>query len=288
MPAGLSVGLRCLLVGAVSAGGALALASPASASSAASPASTGGQGTVQTDVGITVTLSDTQLHWARRILAVVKMHPGLHSEDERKRAADIALMTALTESALNMYANSNNPESLRLQHDAVGSDHGSVGLFQQQVGGAINSTADWGTTAQCMDVEYSTRNFLDHLTGFDWTSYSNWDAAQKVQGSFDPTGGNYRRNDTLAIATRKMLWAATQAAGAAAAVKLPKPTTTPTSIQPQRGHGVIGTYLVQRGDSLTRIAARDPHPRVTVASLANLNRLANPDLIYVGQALLIG
>ena len=279
MSARLSNVLRCVLVGAVSAGGALALAGPASAS----PVSTGDHRPVRVDTGMAVALTNTQLYWARRIIAVVRKYPRLFTEDQRKRAADIALMTALTESALFMYANSNNPESLRLPHDRVGSDHGSVGLFQQQVGGAINSTADWGSTAQCMDVEYSTRAFLDRLTEFDWTNYSNWAAAQRVQGSFDPTGGNYQRNDSLAIATRMALWDATRSAGAIA-VKLdarPEATSSPTA------HGVIASHRVQLGDNLTQIAARLPS-RVTVASLAKLNHLKDPDLIYVGQVLRTG
>jgi hypothetical protein len=51
-----------------------------------------------------------------------------------------------------MYANSHNQRSLQLPHDRVGHDHGSVGLFQQQVGGAPDSTANWGTTDELMNV----------------------------------------------------------------------------------------------------------------------------------------
>lgn len=241
-----------------------------------------------------VTLNATQQGWARRIIAQVKAYPGFKDDDHRMRATDIALETALTESALHMYANGNNQQSLTLPHDAVGWDHGSVGLFQQQVGGAVNSTANWGTTAQCMDVVYSTRKFLDHLTVFNWTAMTNWAAAQKVQGSFDPSGGNYKRNDPLAIATRKALWASTPPAGTTpkppgaakppigTAVK-PKPKPPPRPV-----HGVIGTVRVQRGDNLTRIAHRYPQQWVTAASIAKLNKLKNPNMIYVGQVLLIG
>lgn len=281
--------LRCLWVGALSAGGMLALASPAAASTVASTVPAGSQRTAQVESGMPATLSSTQLYWATRIIAVVKAQPGLSSEDQRKRAADIALMTALTESTLHMYANTNNPESLRLPHDRVGSDHASIGLFQQQVGGAANSTADWGTTVQCMDVEHSTRSFLHQLTGFPWTSYNNWAAAQKVQGSFDPTGGNYRRNERLAIATRTMLWTLTSPAGAAA-VTPPKPAANrePKPTRRPRLHGRIETYRVRRGDNLTLIAARHPRRRVTVASLTTLNHVNNPDRIYTGQMLTLG
>ena len=67
----------------------------------------------------------------------------------------IALMTVLQESRLNMYANSNNPESLSLPHDTVGSDHDSVGLFQQR--------DSWGSTADRMDATRSAQLFFERL-----------------------------------------------------------------------------------------------------------------------------
>jgi hypothetical protein len=236
---------------------------------------------------VSVYLSDTQRGWARRIIAEVKaVKPPFYDEDHFKRAADIALMTALTESALYMYANGNNPASLRIRHDRVGWDHGSVGLFQQQVGGAVNSTANWGTTAQCMDPHYSTVKFLHALQSFRWTHYTNYNAAQKVQGSFDPTGGNYRRNEPLAVAIRKAYWASTPAAGAHPPAPKPPAGKPPTPKPP--ASGVIGTVRVQRGDTLSGIAKRYWQSWVTAASIAKLNHLTNPDRIYVGQVLLIG
>jgi hypothetical protein len=104
-----------------------------------------------------VTLTATQQRYALGIIAAVQ------ARGWPQRAAVIAIETALTESGLRMYANGNNPASLALPHDAVGWDHGSVGLFQQQVGGAVNSTANWGTTAQLMDPEISAAKFLDRL-----------------------------------------------------------------------------------------------------------------------------
>lgn len=56
-----------------------------------------------------------------------------------------------------MYANGHNQRSLQLPHDRVGWDHGSAGLFQQQVGGAPESTANWGTTDELMNAVTSTR-----------------------------------------------------------------------------------------------------------------------------------
>lgn len=64
----------------------------------------------------------------------------------------------------------------------------------------------------------------------------------------------------------------------------PKPTTTP---KPTATPGQFPTtipYIVQRGDTLSRIA---DSLETTVAELAALNHLKNPDRIYVGQRLLI-
>lgn len=48
--------------------------------------------------------------------------------------------------------------------------------------------------------------------------------------------------------------------------------------------GVCATYIVQRGDWLARIAA---HFGVSASSIAALNRLSNPNLLFVGMRLLI-
>lgn len=64
----------------------------------------------------------------------------------------------------------------------------------------------------------------------------------------------------------------------------PKPTVTP---KPTATPGECPTtipYIVQRGDTLSRIA---DSLETTVAELAALNHLKNPDRIYVGQRLLI-
>lgn len=92
----------------------------------------------------------------------------------------VALMTVLQESRLNMYANSGNAESLTLPHDAVGSDHDSVGLFQQR--------DSWGTTADRMDASTSAGLFFERLG--PWMSAhpgaSRGEAAQGVQVSAFP------------------------------------------------------------------------------------------------------
>lgn len=147
-------------------------------------------------------LSRRQMYWAEKIVARVKSKG--HSGDVGLRAADIALATALTESALWMYANRHNPTSLNLPHDKVGGDHGSVGLFQQQVGGATNSTANWGTTRELMDVNISTDKFLDALFNRSWKGRTNGQLAQSVQGSAFPD--RYAEYDSWSVGLRKALW----------------------------------------------------------------------------------
>lgn len=59
--------------------------------------------------------------------------------------------------------------------------------------------------------------------------------------------------------------------------------SVPTPSKPQPNAG--GTYTVVRGDTLSGIAARYG---TTVAALASLNGISNPNLIYVGQVLRLG
>jgi len=217
----------------------------------------------------TLDLTATQIKHALGIIAACKARKLPH--DQRKRLADIALETALTESGLRMYANVNNPESLRLAHDAVGSDHGSVGLFQQQVGGAVNSTADWGTTAELMDPEVSTRKFLNALLRLDWIPMTNWAAAQAVQHSAFSDGSNYRSNDSHAIAIRKRLWGSAVPA--------------PHSVHPAtRVHVVVPgdtLFSIARawGTSLRAVEAANPlagHPAGNFDNIRPGDRIVHP------------
>ena len=65
----------------------------------------------------------------------------------------VALMAALQESKLKVYANSRVPESMSYPHEAVGRDHDSVNLFQQRPGA-------WGSVRQLMDVGFSIGMFF--------------------------------------------------------------------------------------------------------------------------------
>ncbi|MGD9526393.1 MAG: C40 family peptidase [Dehalococcoidia bacterium] len=96
-----------------------------------------------------------------------------------QRAQVIAVATAMQESTLKVYANSDVPESLQLPHEAVGSDHDSVGLFQQRAG--------WGSVADRMDPKASAKLFYEKLLALaDWASMPVAAAAQAVQVSAFP------------------------------------------------------------------------------------------------------
>lgn len=180
-------------------------------------------------------LTARQLSHAKQIVAAIK-GMGL-SDNQAQRACDIALATALVESNLTVYANGNNPESLRLPHEAIGWDHGSVGIYQQQVGGAKNSTADWGNTWECMDVAHSTRHFVKVLLSRNWRHMGNGEAAQSVQGSAFPD--RYQERDAQAIKIRKALW-------------LIPPAKVSTHKPVERKHI---PYIVKNGDTMGHIAA---------------------------------
>jgi murein DD-endopeptidase MepM/ murein hydrolase activator NlpD/endonuclease/exonuclease/phosphatase family metal-dependent hydrolase len=71
--------------------------------------------------------------------------------------------------------------SMSLPHDAVGSDHGSLGIFQQQ-------WPWWGTMRQLMDPTVSARLFYRALVRVPgWQRLPVTDAAQRVQHSAYPT-----------------------------------------------------------------------------------------------------
>lgn len=113
-----------------------------------------------------------------------------YTEREARRCARLAIMCAMDESSLRVLANRNVPESMSIAHDGLGSDHASVGLFQQQVPG-------WGTAKECMDVRHSTRHFLTVLRDKGqcppFRGAPLWERVQAVQVSATADGSNYRR-----------------------------------------------------------------------------------------------
>ena len=97
--------------------------------------------------------------------------------------AKIGVATTLVEAGdpQKMWANKAVPGSLSYRHDAVGSDHDSVGLFQQRQQG-------WGTLAQRMSPFESAGLFFDAmLRKFpQWQSMDPGAVAQGVQVSAFP------------------------------------------------------------------------------------------------------
>lgn len=104
---------------------------------------------------------------------------------ESPRAAEIALMTAITESGLN---------------DDPGGLGGAIGLFQQ-------TPPVWGTASQILDPAYAAGAFVKRLLAAPgWQTMPPWQAAQAVQasGAGSPSsplnplpgalGGNYEVN----------------------------------------------------------------------------------------------
>ena len=98
-----------------------------------------------------------------------------------KRAAVIAVATAMQESQLYNLASDAIPESMRYPHQGTGADHDSVGLFQQR------SSVGWGPVRALMRPEYAATQFLAALRNVPgWQRMQLTYAAQAVQYSAFP------------------------------------------------------------------------------------------------------
>jgi hypothetical protein len=115
------------------------------------------------------------------------------------RGIQIAFATVFVESNWKMYANSKVPESLKLPHDAVGSDHDSVGLFQQR-------TPMWGPPSVLMDPAKSAGLFYDRLVKMNYndTARSPGSFAADIQRPAAQYRGRYdeRFGDAVALYNR--------------------------------------------------------------------------------------
>jgi hypothetical protein len=112
--------------------------------------------------------------------AAVIVQVGL-AQKMSKRALIVAIATAMQESDLYNLASDVLPESFEYAHQGSGSDHDSVGLFQQR------PSTGWGTIAQIMRPPYAAQAFyraLREVTG--WENMSLSEAAQAVQVSAFP------------------------------------------------------------------------------------------------------
>jgi len=144
-------------------------------------------------VGAVLSLSGEQAGNARVIVAAAKAL-GLP-----RQAAAIAVMTGRQESGLLVLANPAVPGSADHPHQGSGSDHDSVGLFQQR------PSQGWGTVGQLMDPGYAATTFLRSLVQVPgWQHQPMWQAAQAVQRSADGTA--YAQWAALGTAVAGALW----------------------------------------------------------------------------------
>lgn len=122
-------------------------------------------------------LDAVQSGHARTIIARVKAN-GFPAANQ-KRACQVAIATARQESVIRILANTKVAESYNYPHDGVGSDHDSVGIFQQRPG--------WGSVKDRMNAATSADLFLAALKRVsNWPSLTIAQAAQKVQVSCCP------------------------------------------------------------------------------------------------------
>ena len=120
-------------------------------------------------------LSQVQMNNAKHIV-VAGQEMGLP-----KRAMVIAIATSLQESQLHNLASTVIPESYNYTNEGQGSDHDSVGLFQQR------PSAGWGSVPELMNPNYSAKAFYNGLVRVGgWDSMPLTYAAQAVQVSAFP------------------------------------------------------------------------------------------------------
>ncbi|HEY5247335.1 MAG TPA: NlpC/P60 family protein, partial [Dermatophilaceae bacterium] len=158
------------------------------------------------------------------------------------QAALIALMVGLTESGLRVLTNPNGPAGNAFPHDGVGSDHASLGIFQQQPW--------WGTAAQRMEPVASTNLFLDRLLSLPhWQTTAPWQAAQSVQASAFSDGSNFRAqiDPAVGILNAVKSGSAAQRCGGSG---LGQPPPGPTG-----RHGLPAGYTTPAGTSPAAAAA---------------------------------
>lgn len=108
-----------------------------------------------TDYNGTHTLGAKQVQNAAGVIASAAQYPGI--DDDLMLGA---IVCALVESVMWIYANTTNyPETAGYDYDRDGSDHDSVGLFQQR------PSYGWGTPLTSMQIEPSTKSFFGGPNG---------------------------------------------------------------------------------------------------------------------------
>jgi hypothetical protein len=125
-------------------------------------------------------LDSTQSKNARDIISEVK------KENVGKQGCLASIATALTESSILIYANKGVPESMKYHHDAVGSDHDSIGIFQQRA-------SIYKSVADDMDAAKSAGQFIQGMKAVSgWEHKNIGDLCQDVQKSAYPD--RYEKN----------------------------------------------------------------------------------------------
>jgi cell wall-associated NlpC family hydrolase len=193
--------------------------------------------------------------------------------DENTHAAQIAVMTAMTESGL---------------HNLDHRDRDSLGLFQQR------PSQGWGTPAQLMDPTYAANAFVERLIGVPgWQSMPPWLAAQAVQHSAFADGSNYQPNwkpagqiVAAALANGNQPGSCGQGAGGLAgptsAHGLPAGYQIPPGTPPEH-HAVVAFTLAQLGKPYVWGAAGPDSFDCSGLTMAAWGSVGIPLLHYTGD-----
>ena len=182
--------------------------------------------TVTTANGETFTLNRQQLTHAATIIET-----GSQIDGVTRDGLVIALMAALTESALRMLSNTSAyPESADYPNDGDGSDHDSLGLFQ------MRPQSGWGTVAELMDPIYQAQAFFGGPTGPNhpsprglldipgWEQMDKGEAAQAVEVSAYPD--RYRNYEPVAETILTTLTTTTSAGAGGEVVQVAGPESS--------------------------------------------------------------
>jgi murein DD-endopeptidase MepM/ murein hydrolase activator NlpD len=163
---------------------------------------------------------------------------------------EVALAVAVAESGLRNLANDGRggdlapdqrdvSRSMSLPNDGVGTNHGSVGAFQQQY-------PWWGTLEQLMDPAYAARRFYEALLQVPgWQNMPLARAAQAVQRSAHADGGPYAE----AAPTAEAILAAAAGTSATSTGDASSPAGCAPTVTGQRIRIVLDWALAHRGDA---------------------------------------
>jgi hypothetical protein len=213
---------------------------------------------VRSSDGIRLRLSQKQLAHAATIIDVGARTAGVGHD-----GIVVALMAALTESALRMLSNTGAyPDSASYPNDGDGGDHDSLGLFQ------MRPAMGWGSVAELMDPRYQARAFYGGPAGPnsgsprglldipDWQQMPKGAAAQAVEISAVPD--RYATFEPVAETILDTLTGATRASSVPESGRtvfpLPADTWTRTSGFGIRIHPITGESKLHTGVDLATAA----------------------------------